>query len=96
MGSARDTAGSSTGHAVAPVIKVTGNPKTYENLSDNMDINAGTILDGSESLNSVGRRVFDEIVSVANGKKTKAEALGFKDFVVFRRERASERLLGHC
>jgi len=88
--------GSTTGHAVAPVIKITGNPKTYGNLEDNIDINAGSILDGSESLNSVGRRIFDEIVSVANGKKTKAEALGFKDYVVFGRSRAAERLLGHC
>ena len=88
--------GSTTGHAVAPVIKITGNPKTYENLEDNMDINAGTILDGGESLNSVGRRIFDEMVSVANGKKTKAEALGFKDYVVFGRSRAAERLLGNC
>ena len=88
--------GSTTGHAVAPVIKITGNLKTYENLVDNIDINAGTILDGSESLNSVGRRIFDEMVSVANGKKTKAEALGFKDYVVFGRSRAAERLLGHC
>ena len=88
--------GSTTGHAVAPVIKITGNPKTYGNLKDNIDINAGSTLDGSESLNSVGRRIFDEIVSVANGKKTKAEALGFKDYVVFGRSRAAERLLGHC
>ena len=88
--------GSTTGHAVAPVIKITGNPKTYKNLEDNMDINAGTILDGGESLNSVGRRIFDEMVSVANGKKTKAEALGFKDYVVFGRSRAAERLLGNC
>jgi len=88
--------GSTTGHAVAPVIKITGNTKTYENLEDNMDINAGTMLDGGESLNIVGRRIFDEMVSVANGKKTKAEALGFKDYVVFGRSRAAERLLGNC
>lgn len=88
--------GSTTGHAVAPVIKITGNPKTYANLGDNMDINAGTILDGSESLNSVGRRIFDEIIAVANGRKTKAEALGFGDYVVFGRNRAAERLLRHC
>jgi altronate dehydratase large subunit len=88
--------GSTTGHAIAPVIKITGNPNTFERLKDNMDINAGTILDGSESLNEVGERVFDEIVHVANGKKTKAEALGFKDYVVFGRSRAAEKLLGHC
>jgi altronate dehydratase large subunit len=88
--------GSTTGHAIAPVIKVTGNPGTFERLTDNMDINAGTILDGSESLNEVGERIFNEILHVANGKRTKAEALGFKDYVVFGRSRAAEKLLGHC
>jgi altronate dehydratase large subunit len=87
--------GSTTGHAIAPVIKVTGNSETYRNLVDNIDVNAGTILDGSDSLTSVGNRIFEEIISTANGKKTKAEALGFKDFVVFGRSRAAEKLLGH-
>jgi altronate dehydratase large subunit len=88
--------GSTTGHGIAPVIKITGNPETYNNLIDNIDINAGTILDGSESLNSVGERIFNEIIAIANGKRSKAEALGFKDFVVFSRNRAAETLLGHC
>jgi altronate dehydratase large subunit len=88
--------GSTTGHAIAPVIKITGNSETYGNLRDNIDINAGTILDGSESLNSVGERIYKAIIQVASGEKTKAEALGFKDFVVFTRDRVAERLLDHC
>ena len=36
------------------------------------------------------------IIESAGGMKTKAEALGFKDFVVFRRDRAAEHLLGNC
>ncbi len=88
--------GSTTGHAVAPVLKITGNPKTYERMGDNMDINAGTILDGSESIQSVGRRIFGAVVEVASGRKTKAEALGYRDFIVFKTDRIAERLLGHC
>jgi altronate dehydratase large subunit len=88
--------GSTTGHAIAPVLKVTGNPTTYGNLTDNIDVNAGTILDGGESLNSVGGRIFGSVVEVASGKMTKAEALGFKEFIVFRTDRAAETLLGHC
>jgi len=88
--------GSTTGHAIAPVLKVTGNPETYGKLLDNIDVNAGTILDGSESLASVGRRVFDEVVEVASGRLTKAEALGFREFIVYRTNLAAERLLGHC
>jgi altronate dehydratase large subunit len=88
--------GSTTGHAVAPVIKITGNPATFEMMSDNMDINAGTILDGSESLNSVGQRIYKMIVHTANGRQTKAEALGYNDFIVFKRSREAEHMLGHC
>jgi altronate dehydratase large subunit len=88
--------GSTTGHAIAPVLKVTGNPTTYRNLADNIDVNAGTILDGGESLNSVGGRIFSSVVEVASGWLTKAEALGFHEFIVFRTDRAAETLLGHC
>jgi len=88
--------GSTTGHAVAPVLKITGNPETYSGMADNMDINAGTVLDGSESLRSVGEKIFKAIVETASGKKTKAEALGYHDFVVFSRDRIAERLLGFC
>jgi altronate dehydratase large subunit len=88
--------GSTTGHAIAPVLKVRGNPMTYERLGDNMDIKAGTILDGGESLRSVGERIFGAIVEVASGRMTKAEALGFRVFVLFRTDRVAERLLGFC
>ena len=88
--------GSTTGHAIAPVLKVTGNPKTYERMRDNMDVNAGTVLDGSESLRSVGERIFGAVVEVASGRKTKAEALGYQDFIVYSTSRIAERLLGFC
>jgi altronate dehydratase large subunit len=88
--------GSTTGHAIAPVIKVTGNSETYTRMTDNMDINAGTILDGNESLLSVGERIFRTIVEVASGKNTKAEGLGYRDFDVFSRDRLAEHLLGFC
>ncbi len=65
-------------------------------MPDNMDINASTILDGSESLNSVGNRIYEEIVKTANGRQTKAEALGYQDFIVFKRSREAEHMLGHC
>ena len=40
-------------------------------MKDNMDINAGTIIEGKESIEEVGHRIFDEILKVASGKKTK-------------------------
>ena len=88
--------GSTTGHAIVPVLKITGNPETFRRLQDNIDVNAGVILGGGESMDSVSRKIFDMMLETASGRKTKAEALGFKDFVVFSRNRAAESLLGYC
>ena len=88
--------GSTVGHAIAPVIKVTGNPETYRRMEDDIDINAGTIIEGVESIREVGERIFNLIIQVASGRKTKAELLGYREFAIFKRDRAAERLLGFC
>lgn len=74
--------GSSVGHALAPVIKITGNPNTYECMEENMDINAGTIIAGQETLEEVGEKLFNEIIEVINGKLSKAESFRFNDFAI--------------
>jgi altronate dehydratase large subunit len=76
--------GTPTGSPICPVIKVTGNPQTYENMKDNIDINAGTIIEGDQSLKDVGEVIFDEIVKVSGGKLTKAEALGHREFGIYK------------
>ncbi|GAA0301865.1 UxaA family hydrolase [Halarchaeum salinum] len=73
--------GSTTGNPVAPVIKVTGNPKTWERMANNMDVNASTVIDG-EAIESVGERVYDELLAVADGKRTEAEKRGLEEFAV--------------
>lgn len=88
--------GSTVGHAIAPVIKVTGNPETYRRMGDDIDINAGTIIEGVESIREVGERIFNLIIQVASGRKTKAELLGYREFAIFKRDRAAEHLLGFC
>ena len=74
--------GSTVGYALAPVIKITGNSKTYRNLEENMDINASTIISGYETIEEVGERIFDEVMKVSCGKLTKAESFGFRDFAI--------------
>ena len=71
--------GSVYGCKPAPCIKVATNTTVFEWMRDDMDINAGTILDGTETLEQVGHRIFEEIVAVAGGKKTKSEAQGLGD-----------------
>lgn len=65
--------GSCFGYKPAPSIKIASNNTLYNNLPDDMDINAGVILDGV-SAQEVGNRILDEIIAVASGKQSKSEA----------------------
>ena len=76
--------GTPTGSAIVPTMKVASNTAMYKNMAGNMDINAGTIVDGDESIEQVGRRIFEEMIRVASGKRTKAEILGHNDFGIQR------------
>ena len=67
---------------VVPVIKVATNSRLYQHMRDNIDINAGEILDGTASIESIGERIFQEIIEVASGKVTKAEILGHHEFAI--------------
>ena len=69
--------GTPVGNPIVPVIKVTGNPATFAKMRDNIDINAGVILEDGVSIDTMGAVLFDEIVAVANGKQTRSEILGF-------------------
>ena len=73
--------GSTTGNPIAPVIKVTGNPKTWEKLSNNVDFDASTIISG-ESLAAVGKRLFEEMLAVASGRSTEAERRRLEEFAI--------------
>jgi altronate dehydratase large subunit len=88
--------GSTTGHAILPVIKVTGNPDTYAHMVDNMDVNAGRIILGQAGITQVGEEILALVLSVASGAKTKPEALGFQDFQIYCRDPAAEHLLRSC
>lgn len=67
--------GSVFGCKPAPSIKVATNTPMYEHMIDDMDINAGVILNGVP-VEEVGREIFEEIIAVASGKKTKSELNG--------------------
>jgi altronate dehydratase large subunit len=85
--------GSTFGHTIVPFIKVTGNPDTYQRMSQDIDINAGTILTGKESMESVGKRIFNKVIEVASGDITLGEKLGYDNFSVFRQDPRLETLL---
>ena len=71
--------GSVYGCKPSPCLKVATNTPLYERMEEDMDINAGTILEGKETVAEVGHRIFEKIVSVAGGEKTKSELAGLGD-----------------
>jgi altronate hydrolase len=70
--------GSAYGCKPTPSIKIATNSDVYAKMIDDMDINGGDVLDG-HSLEEKGQEIFDEILAVASGKKTKSELLGYGD-----------------
>ena len=74
--------GSVVGSAISPVIKVCANPDTYARLSEDMDVDAGRILEGRGSLDEVGEEIVSLVEAVAGGAQTKSEALGHHEFLL--------------
>jgi altronate hydrolase len=74
--------GSVVGSAISPVIKVCGNPRTYRAMTDDMDVNAGAILENEATLDEVGHDIFELIQDVAAGTPTKSEQLGHQEFIL--------------
>ena len=74
--------GSVVGSAIAPVIKVCANPETYRRLPEDMDVDAGRILEERGSLEEVGGEIFELVQRVAAGERTASEELGHREFVL--------------
>lgn len=74
--------GSVVGSALAPVIKIAANPRMYERLTEDMDVNAGKILTDGASVEAVGEEILALVARVAAGSATKSEALGHSEFIL--------------
>jgi altronate dehydratase len=82
--------GSTMGNAIAPVIKLTSNSAVFERMRGDMDLSAGGVLDGTETVDEVGARVFAHILSVASGETlAKAEQVGHREFQVWSEQAVS-------
>jgi altronate dehydratase large subunit len=69
--------GNPIGNPIAPVLKVTANREAFAHMNDNIDMDLSPVLLGETTIEEMGNRVLDEIVKIADGKKTKAEIHGF-------------------
>src|SRR5262249_29723188 len=76
--------GSTIGNAIAPVIKLSSNNEVFRRMQGDIDLSAGNVLEGSESISAVGGRVFEHIRRVAGGDiQAKAEELKHREFQVW-------------
>ncbi|HUS54455.1 MAG TPA: altronate dehydratase family protein [Thermohalobaculum sp.] len=72
--------GSVFGSKPAPCIKIATNATMYHRMSDDMDVNAGRIIDQGATIEEVGREIFDLLLEVASGKQSLSEAQGLGDY----------------
>lgn len=68
--------GSTFGSVPAPCIKLASNTPMYRRMEDDMDVNCGTIVDGTATLDDMGARIATLMIEVASGTPTRSEALG--------------------
>jgi len=69
--------GAPQGFPFVPVIKITGNKKTYQHLIEHMDVNVSKIIEGGESIQEAGKKIVEKIIEISSGIKTKSELSGY-------------------
>ncbi len=69
--------GSAYGSKPAPCIKLATNTALYDNMTEDMDVNCGLVFDGDLTVAQCGEKIFQEIIAVASGKRSKSELIGY-------------------
>lgn len=68
--------GQPSSHPIAPTIKISGNPVTASRAFDDLDVDVSKIMTGEMSIEEGGQRIYEELLAVANGRRTFTELLG--------------------
>ena len=78
--------GTPTGNPVAPVLKMSSNTSLYQRMEDIIDINAGTVISGEDTIETMGEKILEHIIKVASGElASKAVTHGNNDFIPWKR-----------
>ncbi len=75
--------GTTIGNAIAPVVKLASNTSVFERMSNDISLNAGGIIDGVETIEDVGTKVFAFVTEVASGKSVFAETHKHREFQIW-------------
>ena len=76
--------GNPIGNAIIPVIKITGNENTARTMLDNIDLDLSGILSGELTMTEGGRKIFEQLIAICNGRLTKSEINGFREIAIYR------------
>jgi altronate hydrolase len=71
--------GSCFGCRPSPSLKLATNTQMYDRMKEDMDVNCGVIIEGTASIEEVGKTIFQRIIRTASGEKTASEILGYGD-----------------
>jgi altronate hydrolase len=88
--------GSVIGSPIAPLIKVTGNARTFERMKEDMDFNAGRILSGEISLDQAAEGLLGLVAAVAAGRPSRPEALGHREYFLMYKHQDTPSLEAGC
>ncbi|MFD3000117.1 UxaA family hydrolase [Pontibacter toksunensis] len=78
--------GTPTGNPIAPVVKIASNTKLFNKMRDIIDINTGTVTEGTETIQQTGERILDYVIAVASGEEeVSAVRHGQDDFIPWKR-----------
>ena len=78
--------GTPTGNPIAPVVKISSNTALYNRMRDIIDVNTGTVIEGTETIEEAGERILDYVISVASGEtQISAVRHGQDDFIPWKR-----------
>lgn len=88
--------GSVIGAPIAPLIKITGNSKTYRHMEGDMDFDASRLLTGELSMQEAAQELLQMIVQVASGGQSKSEALGHREYFVMYKHQDTPGLVDGC
>lgn len=78
--------GTPTGNPIVPVVKISTNTKLFNKMSDIIDLDTGSIIDGDETIEQAGERILDYVIKVASGEiEVSAVRHGQDDFIPWKR-----------
>ncbi len=88
--------GSVIGSPIVPLLKVTGNGRTFERMSEDMDFNAGRVLSGELTLDEAADELANLVARTAAGEPSKPEALGHREYFIMYKHQDTPSLASGC